>query len=257
MNEENTNTNEELDLDRLFDDVFTPDQPADAPAEQPAQGSDTEAETPEVHEERSRNAERRVRREQRIADEARNAERARMNELIKSIGIERNDGSTIQSVEELEAYEKQASDERISQGRATAEDIKRIAREAMQPTQNGNDEVQRQLELIAEMDPTLTDLGAILSSDIGQDFRQAVEKGATFLQAYGSAMKAQSARAKGEATAATAKAAGKQHLSSTNQRGTGALDVPAEEMALYHELNPDMTEKEIQAHYNKYRKQTG
>ena len=264
MDEEKTTTNttEDTDLDRLFDDVFTPDAPADDKGQQEGNDTANVKDAPKPQQDAAENARqaagRRARERDQIIEQARAAERARMNELIKSIGIERNDGSTIQSVEELEAYEKQASDERISQGRATAEDIKRIAREAVKPsTQNGNDEVQRQLELIAEMDPTLTDLGAILSSDIGQDFRQAVEKGATFLQAYGSAMKAQNARAKGEATAATAKAAGKQHLSSTNQRGTGALDVPAEEMALYHELNPDMTEKEIQAHYNKYRKQTG
>ena len=257
MNEENTNTNEELDLDRLFDDVFTLDQPADAPAEQPAQGSDTEAETPEVHEERSRNAERRVRREQRIADEARNAERARLNELIKSIVIERNDGSTIQSVEELEAYEKQASDDRIAQGRATAEDIRRIAAEVMQPPADGNAEVQRQLDMIRDMDPEMTDLGAILNSDIGADFRAAVDSGKTFVQAYGQALRLKAAKDKGAAESAVAKAVGKQHLSATNQRGSGALDVPADEMALYKELNPEMTEKEIQAHYNKYRKQTG
>ncbi|MBP5729547.1 MAG: hypothetical protein J6Y48_20970 [Clostridia bacterium] len=253
--EKTTNNTEETDLDQLFDDVFTP-EPAQEPEKQ-----DKVKDAPKPQQDAAENARqaagRRARERDQLIEQARAAERARLDELLKSIGIERSDGSTIASVEELEAFERQASDDRIAQGKANAEDIKRIAREAVQPTQNGSDEVQRQLELIKEMDPTLTDLGAILSSDIGQDFRQAVEKGATFIQAYGSAMKAQNARAKGEASTAAAKAAGKQHLSSTNQRGNGALDVPADEMALYCELNPEMTEKEIRDHYNKYRKQTG
>lgn len=257
MDEEKTINNEE-ELDHLFDDVFSP---AEAPTGAEGRPEETPEEAPKPAQDAAANARqaagRRARERDQIIEQARAEERARMSELIASIGIENPDGGSIDSLDALEEYAKGLRKARMDAGRPTEADIREIAREAVQPEQNGNDEVQRQLELIAELDPAMTDLGAILSSDIGEVFRQQVEQGANFVQAYGRAVRERNARADGARAAETAKAAGKQHLSSTNQRGTGALDVPADEMALYRELNPDMTDKEIQAHYNKYRKQTG
>ena len=257
-------------LDSLFEDALKGDatQPTDAPAGEaaPAEGSDTGAkETPPVpqepteEEKRSRNAEKRIRREQRIAEQARSEERARISELVKRLGIEKSDGSVIDNLDALEAYEKAQSEDRIARGQANADDIRRLAREAVQPGQtgSGDEEVQRQLDAIRDIDPEMTDLGAILNSDLGQDFKAEVEKGATFLQAYGRAVKAANARAKGTAASSAAKAAGKGHLSSTSTRGEGALPVPADEMALIRELNPGLSDAEIQKYYNADRKKFG
>ena len=55
-----------------------------------------------------------------------------------------------------------------------------------------------------------------------------------------------------------ANARGKSHLNAAPpSRGEGAVTVPAAEMALYRQLNPEATETEIQAAYNKYAKETG
>ena len=252
-------------LDTLLENAFSSDDTTDAPSGEESQqeGSNTAEENKapvpsEDAEKRNRNAEKRIRREQRIADEARNAERTRTSELLKRLGIERPDGGVIDSVDALEAFERSQSDERIASGRANADDMRRIARETM--AEKPEDEVDRQLEAIRDMEPEWEDktpkevLGAILESDIGADFRAEVEKGATFLQAYGKATKAASARAKGSAASAAAKAASKGHLSSTSTRGEGSLEVPSDEMAMFRELIPGATDAEIRDFYNRDRK---
>lgn len=270
MSEENTtNTNEEIDLDHLYDDVFeqqaTTAQPADAPAGQEAQakGRDTGAgkaaeEPAEDPEKRSRNAERRVRREQRIADEAYKRAWDEASSVIADIGgIEDEAGNTIANMNALKKLAEDRRKERMRRGNPTESDIRRIAAEVMKPPADENAEVQRQLDMIRDMDPEMKDLGTILDSDIGADFRAAVENGKTFIQAYGQAIRLKAAKEKGAAESAVARAAGKQHLTSTNQRGTGALEVPAAEMAMYKEINPDASEEEIRKHYNANRKRSG
>ena len=240
-------------------------QPTDAQGADngPQGGRDTGAtsarEAQENDEQRGRNAEKRVRREQRIAEQARNAERTRTNDLLKRLGIERPDGSTIDSVEALEEYERGQSEERIKNGRANGDDLKRIVKEAMQeqaPVPTGN-EAQRQLDMIRDMDPSMTDLGAILSSDIGEDFRRYVQGGASFTQAYGRAVREKNARTDGARAAETAKAAGKGHMAASSQRGAGALEVPPDEMRIIRALNPDATDAEIQKYYNADKKRFG
>ena len=44
---------------------------------------------------------------------------------------------------------------------------------------------------------------------------------------------------------------GKDHLTSTQQRGNGSVDVPRDVMAYYRAMNPDATDAEIRAHYNR------
>lgn len=265
-------------LESLFEDALKgdavqptqPTQPTDAPAGDtaPAEGSDTgekksppvpsgEAEAEGVEEPRRiSNAGKRVRREQRIAETARNEERTRTNELLKRLGIEKPDGGVITSVDELEAWERGQSDERIARGQANADDIRRLAREAVK-TEDDSAEVQRQLDAIRELDPAMDDLGAILGSDIGEAFRREVDAGATFLQAYGRAVRERDARTAGDAAARVAKAAGKGHLAGTSTRGDGAIPVPADEMALIRELNPELSDAEIQKYYNADRKKFG
>ena len=248
-------------LDQMIEDALNNDaeQPADAPAaEEGGQEGSNTAENEDA-EKRSRNAEKRIRRENRIAEEARQKERARFNELLKSVGIERDDGTTIDDVDALEAFRKAQSDERIAQGRANAEDIRRIAQEATRPDK-GSADVDKELEMIREMDPEYADLearevlGAILQSDIGDSFRKHVDSGATFIQAYGRATRERNARAEGARSAAAAKAAGKGHLGATKQRGEGAMDVPADEMKWFRELIPGASDQEIRDFYNRDKK---
>ena len=47
---------------------------------------------------------------------------------------------------------------------------------------------------------------------------------------------------------------GKNHLGKTATRGAGAITVPTEIAAEYRAFNPNATDAEISAHYNKYMK---
>lgn len=267
----------EDNLESLFDDVFRDSQqpggqPADDDGKQetgetaeeeriatgPEAPRNDEEKPPMSKEERAKQAAgRRSRERETLISQTREAERARVNDLLKRIGgIERDDGTVMETVDALETYEREQSDERIAQGRANADDIRRIAQEAVNPGA-GDADVEKELEMIREMDPTMTDLGTILQSDIGQDFRDYVEKGATFLQAYGRAIREKNARSDGARAAEAAKAAGKGHLGATKQRGEGALTVPPDELALFRELNPGMSDKEIQDYYNRDKKKFG
>lgn len=250
-------------LDSLFDDVFTQDtaaQPTEPPAgddgQQESKGTEQKQSEPAADqgsEERSRNAERRKRREQRLVDDARNAERAEMDSVVASLGIENPDtGETFMTYADLKAYSKTLRAQRVAGGKATENDIREIAQEAIQAQsqQTSNADVDKELDMIREMDPAMTDLGAILQSDIGADFRKYVDGGATFVQAYGRAVREKNARADGTKASAAAKTAGKGHLNPTSSRGTGAVEVPAETKEMYRLLMPDMTDDEIQKAYN-------
>ena len=255
---------DEDNLDSLFEDALNDDAESES-TEKPADDDGKQAEEakpaappkpPQDRAENARQAEgRRIReREQR----AYQAARAEVSETLRRLGIENpDDGTTIDSVDALEAYEKALSDRRINSGNANADDVRRIVRETVQAPQQQSDAPQRELDMIRDMDPTMTDLGAILNSDIGPAFRQYVQQGASFTQAYGRALREKNARAEGASAAAAAKASSKGHLGSTSTRGDGAMEVPADEMALFRELCPDMTSAEIQRFYTEDRKKFG
>ena len=162
-------------------------------------------------------------------------------------------------MEALEEYESNQNDERVPGGKAAADAMRRIVRETMneRPQQRETDEVDRQLAMIRELDPSMEDLGTILSSDIGETFRREVDGGASFLQAYGRAVREKNARTAGASAASAAKQAGKGHLAGTSTRGEGALTVPADEMRLIRECVPDATDAEIQRYYNADKKKFG
>lgn len=257
-------------LDNLFDDVFSGndagENPGDAPADDDGKqagetgeqkGGEPEENQPEESEaeKRSRNAERRIRREKRIADEAHKAAWADASRIVAELGIEDADGNTVADMDALKKLAEERRKERMRLGNPTEADIRHIVDEQMRQPEEA--QVQAQLDMIRDMDPEMTDLSAILKSDIGEDFRKAVEDGKTFIQAYGQALRLKTAREKGEAGSAAAKAAGKSHLQSTSQRGTGALDVPADELAIFRELNPGASDEDIRKYYNKDRKRFG
>ena len=120
-------------------------------------------------------------------------------------------------------------------------------------------QVSAQLARIREMDPEMEDLGAILRSEAGDRFRQYVDMGLDFVDAYTLAARErlEELRTHRAEEAARAKAAGKDHLSATTSRGRGALSVPAGEMAIIRALLPDATDEEIRRYYNQDRKRFG
>lgn len=253
-------------LNSLFEDAAAPEESTAAVDDGQQEGTDTgeektEQKAEQTPEERARQAEgRRLReREQQGFNQGYQKARSDLSAVLKRLGIEDPDnGGTLDTVEQLEAYEKGLSDKRLASGRGTAEDIERVVEKAVRKAtgQNtskvDNREVDRQLAEIRAMDPEMTDLGAILNSDAGPKFRQYVSQGLNFTDAYTLAARDKLATlaARRAGYAERAKAAGKDHLGATQTRGQGAVSVPSSVLALYRELNPGMTDAEIQKHYN-------
>lgn len=266
-------------MDINYEEVFdiTEEKPAEQPtepqeeaqqAEEPAKPEEESAGKPEQSpEERARQAAGRRIREREEA--ARQAERERISATIKRLGIK--DPTTdkpIETLDELEAYEKGLSDERIERGNANKDDLRRViqeelsARQAPPPpeTKQPDPRIQAELDEIKRLDPEATDLKAIMAGPYGAKFVDYVQnKKLSFIEAYKLAAgdKLDKLRSGQAEQAARVKAASKDHLSATGTRGAGAVSVPSDEMAYYKLLMPDASEAEIQKHYAADQKRFG
>ena len=118
-------------------------------------------------------------------------------------------------------------------------------------------QVQLQLAQIARMDPEMKNLDAVLRSAAGPKFREYVEMGLDFVDAYTLAARERLAGLRDARTleAARVRAAGKDHLSATRSRGgEGDLPVPQEELELFRALLPGTPDAEFRKYWNKSRK---
>lgn len=269
----------DTNLESLFDDVFSGTQEApagddgqqkeDTPAEentqQEAAQEPQEPQEQSMDERAAQAAARREReeRERRREQRAYQTARQEMSSLIRELGISDPDkGTPIDSVDALEAYAKALREERLHAGNPTGDDIKQIVREELRSSQRQTQQteqkaadnrlVQEQLAQIKAMDPAMTDLKSILESEAGPKFREYVGKGLDFVDAYKLAAEGRLAGIKSNRQGA--RTGGKDHLTPTKTAGSGDLDVPADEMAIFRELNPDMSEAEIRSFYNDYKK---
>lgn len=116
--------------------------------------------------------------------------------------------------------------------------------------------IDAEIQEIHKMDPTINTPADLLKMPNAKEFYEYVRRGNTFLDAYRLAnrekLEAKIAEAAKQQTMNAARS--KDHLNATgNARGGGASSVPAEEMELFHLMNPDASEAEIQAYYNKSR----
>lgn len=117
--------------------------------------------------------------------------------------------------------------------------------------------IQAEMVEISKLDPSVKTLGDILNSPTGKEFYSYVQKGYSFLDAFRVANferltteKAQAARQQAQLNDR-----GKGHMTGAgNSRGSGAISVPADVMAMFRTFNPNATEAEAQAYYNKYMK---
>lgn len=137
------------------------------------------------------------------------------------------------------------------EAQAAAETAARQARE-----QQAKLKVEEQLKEITALDPTIQDLKDLAKMETYPKFYELVKRGNTLTDAF---KLANYDALTGRAAAASRQAAinsaqGKQHLSTTTQRGAGAVSVPADIKAEYLAFNPDATDAEIQQHYNRYMK---
>ena len=118
---------------------------------------------------------------------------------------------------------------------------------------------RRETELaeIRRMNPAIKSLDDIMAMETGQKFADAVRRGNNYVDAYRLAnfdALQRGQRAAGEQAARNA-AAGLQHQQRTRQTtGDTPAPVPAGVKAFYKALNPNATDAEISAHYNKTHK---
>ena len=118
------------------------------------------------------------------------------------------------------------------------------------------DKVKAEMEEISRLDPSIKTVADLKNMPNFQQFYELVGKNYSFIDAFRLAnfdrLTAQAAENGRQHAAANARS--KDHLQAIgNARGAGASSVPSEEMAMYRLLNPNATEAQIQAHYNKHK----
>ena len=282
--EENPETGGESESDADSDDLEDEDPKTDDGA-----GKDKQPLTPE---QRRANAARRREQEQQAAiqkavTEAVQAERQKSNQMLEQVlaqaGIKNPaNGETITTLEDFMKWGKEAADARMQKdlqsGKLTKEVLdqlisahpavqqaQQIQQQAAQQHSQQRAEAERvriegQFAKIAELNPNIKGLADILAMDTAPAFRDNVAKGMDFYDAYRLANMDTMAQEKAQRAVQAAKsnARGKEHLRATgNARGSGAASVPQAEMKLYRMMNPNMTDAQIQAHYNQYLKRGG
>ena len=240
----------------------------DEGGQEPAPEDKATKKTPQTKEERAKFAAARRQAEKDAAVEAaRQAERERMNAIIKELGIAPKEGAKpLETVEELEAYRKDLAAQRLSKkivdGTATAEDFAAVtpknaqvdAKTTTPPTTNEDAIIAAQIAEIHGLDGSINSVDDLLKMPNAKAFGDYVRKGNSFVDAYKLANMDKLIASARESASASAinKARSKDHLTATATRGSGAVTVPADELALYRELMPDATEADIIKHYNKY-----
>lgn len=224
---------------------------------------------------------------------ARAEEDQRWKEFFAQAGLKSPvDGKPITTREEYEAYQRSVEERRIRQnlqkGQLLTEDIEAIVKRAIaqqtqqdQQTQQARqtagdlrqenaperaaaegrivtqEQVDAELAEIRQLDPAMTDLKAILESETGGVFQEAVNRGASFIEAFKLAnfdrlrQQASQETAKRAEQAALNKARSKDHLQTSRTSGSGSVSVPAEVKEMYRYLMPGKTDAEIQEHYNR------
>ena len=117
--------------------------------------------------------------------------------------------------------------------------------------------VDAEIAEIHKLDPTISEVKDLLKMPKAKEFYDLVKKGNSFLDAFRLANYDRLTAAAADAARQQAmnNARSKDHLTATGgQRGTGAAQVPPDEMAMFRLLNPGATDEAIQAYYNKQKR---
>ena len=133
----------------------------------------------------------------------------------------------------------------------------RAAADAEQKRAAAQAQVDREIAEIHKLDPSINSVRDLLSMENAKEFYAAVKRGNSFLDAYRLVNfdRLTAARAEAAKRQALNNARGKDHLTGVRTpQGTGAATVPKDEMEAFKLFNPDATEAEITAWYNKHKK---
>ena len=215
------------------------------------------------------------------------AERAKHGEELKRIFATAgmtdryNGGKPITNAEEFEAWQSRAQAERLSRqikdGTLTPETFQQAvdsspavkeakafmermqaqeqARQAEESKAAFERQVARELAEIEKLDPGVKSLEDILNLPTGQEFAALVrDRGLSYLEAFRLANmdRLMQARSMAAAQGAAVRQNSKAHLRSVVSSGQVPVDVPREVVAMYRQLNPDMTMEQIRQDYAAY-----
>ena len=183
----------------------------------------------------------------------------------------------ITTMEEFDAWQRQFEAEqlnrRLKAGQLTQEDLQKLiasspemqqirqqqeaARQKAEAERKAAEKQRIDAELaeIRKLDPAAGSLQDILRMETGKDFAARVRQGYSFLDAFRAAnfdrlLNGAANAAKRQETLQRSK----QHMQPQGKgKGQGAPSVPADVMRMYKEINPGMTDAEIQKHYARYK----
>lgn len=206
--------------------------------------------------------------------------RQAMADFFERAGLKNNiTGQPIRTTEEYDqwkqAFDAQKLDRDLKAGKLTKEGLDaaieshpavRQAREMVaqqEAARRQQDEaaakarVDADLAEIRKMDPTINTVEDLLKMPNAKEFYGFVKQGNSFLNAFRLANwdRLEQQRVEAARRQAAVNTRGKEHLTGTDAvRGKGSVSVPAEEMELFRQLNPEASEDEIRAYYNKHKK---
>lgn len=265
-------------------DTAEPEEPEDQ-ADTPA-GESKEPLTPE---QRRENAARRRQLQQKQAvdqavsaaiEEERRKNEALMSEFFAKAGLKNTiSGEPITNMEEFriwnEAYEQARLNRELKSGKLTPEGLATaignhpivkqaqalVAQDAQtkqaQASAAAKERVDREIEQIHEIDASINSVEDLFKAPYGQELYAMVKRGYSISDAHYLLNRDRLEKAKAEAVRQQSmnNARSKNHMNATGApRGGGAISVPAADMALFRQFNPDATDAEIQAYYNNYMK---
>ena len=116
--------------------------------------------------------------------------------------------------------------------------------------------LDEQITAINKLDPSIKTVSDLMQRPEYKEIYANVRKGLSIVDAYKLVNfdSLTQSKAAGARQAALNSAAGKEHMTPTQARGSGAVTVPKDVKEMYRLYNPEATDAEIQAHYAKYHK---
>jgi len=263
--------------------------PEETEEAEPTEEKSTTEREPLSEEERRENARRRREREKKEAIDSavsdalkreREKNEAELKSFFETAQLKNTiTGEPITNMEEFKDWKEKFDAEKLEQdlknGKLTHDALKKIVsenpaikraeelfaeadrRRQTERDEAGKKQIAAEIAEIHKQDPAMGSLEDILKSPCGEKFREYVNKGNSFIDAWYLANREKieaDVTEKAKRQAAISERS-KEHLRATGtSQGTGSVSVPRDVMAMYRAINPRATDAEIQAHYNKSHK---
>ena len=237
-----------------------------------------EEDAPQSKEERAKQAAARRQRERDAAIEQAKAEaraeaQRSFDEKIKSMGLENPyTGKPITNTAEYDEFKRKETEQKKGEVAEAAgmnerefenfinnlPQVKEANRVVKAATEREQQTVlEEQIKEIGKLDPSIQTVQDLMKDqEAYKAIYQKVQRGDSIVEAYKLVHFDKLIAAAGNAAkqAALNAANSKEHLQATKTVGAGSVSVPADVKAMYRQMMPDMTDAEIQEHYNRFHK---